>query len=253
MALTINLPHHWQQYHDFLLAIPSRMDKEGTWIYGGRRNLIKSFTTPDGTILVVKRYHKPKGINKFVYSWGLRKPKGERAYAYANILKAHGVETPEPVAYMEHREHSFLLDSYLITLQCPYPHRMYELGDAPKEVYEPMAKALASFSAHMHDEGILHLDFSPGNILWDKDESGKYHFSLVDINRMRFGKISMEAGCKSFARLWGPKAFIELLVREYADKRGFDKDKAIKITLKARRKFWKHYQRHREMEFKLEL
>lgn len=253
MALTINLPHRWQKWHDFLLAIPSRMDKDGTWIYGGRRNLIKSFTAPDGTVLVVKRYHKPGGINKYVYSWGLRKPKGVRAYTYAKILQEHNVETPEPVAYIEHRHCGMLLDSYLITLQCPYTHRMYELGDATPNIYEPMAKALAGFTAHMHNEGILHLDFSPGNILWDKDENGKYHFSLVDINRMRFGKIGMKEGCKSFARLWGPKAFIELLVIEYADKRGFDKDKAVKTTMKARRKFWRHYQRHREMEFKLEL
>lgn len=262
MAFNITIQSKYMEWRDFLLAIPSRMDDEGTWIYGGRRNLIKSFVAPDGTVLVVKRYHKPKGINMLVYSWGIRKPKGERAYRYAGILKEHGIETPEPVAYIENRRCSLLLDSYLITLQCPYPHRLYEMGDATPEVYEPMAKALADFTAHMHDEGILHLDFSPGNILWEKVEdtttddrrpTAIYHFSLVDINRMRFGNISLKEGCKSFARLWGPKNFIVSLASEYADKRGFDEGLAVEITLKARRKFWKHYQRHREMEFKIEL
>lgn len=253
MPFNITISDNYRQWRDFLLAIPHRMDSEGTWIYGGRRNLIKSFLAPDGTVFVVKRYHKPKGINLLVYSLGIRKPKGKRAYSYAGILKCHGVETPEPVAYIENRHCGLLLDSYLITLQCPYKHRLYEMGDAPVEVYEPMAKALAHFAAHMHDEGILHLDFSPGNVLWEKDVNGTYYFSVVDINRMRFGHVSMREGCKSFVRLWGPKNFIVMLVSEYARLRKFNVDDALRITLEARRKFWKHYQRHREMEFKLEL
>lgn len=118
------------------------MDREGTWIYGHKRNLIKSFAAPDGTALVVKRYHKPRWVNLLVYSWDIRKPKGVRAYRYASILNSHGVETPEPVAYMEHRRCGFLLDSYLVTLQCPYPNRLYDMGNAGPDAYVPMAKAL---------------------------------------------------------------------------------------------------------------
>lgn len=253
MPYTIKVSPKWQQWRDFLLAIPPHMDSEGTWIYGGKRNLIKLFSASDGTVIVVKRYHKPKGINLLVYSLGIRKPKGVRAYRYASILNAHGVETPEPVAYIENRKCGLLLDSYLITLQCPYKHRLYEMGDAKPDVYGPMAKSLANFTAHMHDEGILHLDFSPGNILWEKDSAGNYHFALVDINRMKFGHVPMKEGCKSFARLWGPKAFIVMLVSEYARLRNFNIENALKITLGARRRFWKRYQQHREMGFKLEL
>jgi len=56
----------------------------------------------------------------------------------------------------------------------------------------------------------MHRDYSPGNILFDKID-GEYHFMLVDINRMSFGKISIDMGCANFARLWGQKAFFELL------------------------------------------
>lgn len=253
MAFSITISDKYSQWRDFLLEIPQRMDSEGTWIYGRKRNLIKSFVTNDGTTLVVKRYHKPRGINLIVYSSGMRKPKGERAYLYAEVLNEHGVDTPEAVAYIEHRSCGLLLDSYLITMQCPYRHRLYEMGDATPDAYELMAEALAAFTAHMHNEGILHLDFSPGNILWDKDSAGNYHFSLVDINRMRFGKISMEAGCKNFARLWGPKAFIISLSKHYARLRGFNEDEAVKITLDARRKFWTRHLRHNTVGFKLEI
>ena len=127
-----------------------------------------------------------------------------------------------------------------------------------------MAEALACFAAHMHKQEVLHRDFSPGNILWEKaplnpPKRGKefhphsLYFSLVDINRMRFGPVSMEEGCRSFARLWGPKRFIQLLVEEYARQRGFDPQVCVDITMQARVRFWTRYQKKREMEFQLEL
>jgi hypothetical protein len=252
MKRTIVVNPKYEALRSFLEALPGRFELEGIYIYGGRRNLIKSFVAPQGPELNVKRYQKPYGPNLLVYSWGLRKPKGQRAYSYAGILLDKGISTPEPVAYIEEREHGLLQDSYFVSVQCPYPHRLYEMGNAPAEAYEPMAEALAQYTAQMHDKEVLHLDFSPGNILWEKDDSG-YYFTIVDINRMYFGKVSLQQGCTSFARLWGPKRFIQLLARQYAEDRGLDPDEAERITLAARRKFWKHYMKKRELEFPLEL
>lgn len=243
------LSTRYQQYRDFLLALPARMDREGEYVYGGKRNLIKRFTAPDGEQLIVKRFHRPRFLNILVYSWGLRKPKGERACRYATILRQHHIDTPEPVAYLEDRHGGLLRESWLITLQCPYRHLLYEMGTAAPEVYEPVAHALAAFTAHMHDEGILHKDFSPGNILWDNDSHGQVVFSIVDINRMYFGAVDIHRGCGNFARLWGPQPFIELLVRDYARLRHFDEDEAVAIALAARRKFWTRYLRHHEKPY----
>ena len=63
----------------------------------------------------------------------------------------------------------------------------------------------------------------------------------------------MADGVRSFARLWGPKRFIQLLVEEYARQRGFDPAACLDIAMKARAAFWRCYQKKREMEFKLEL
>ena len=104
----------------------------------------------------------------------------------------------------------------------------------------------------MHDKGVLHRDLSPGNVLWRRDEQG-FHFSVVDINRMHFGPVSMEQGCRNFARLWGPKRFVLLVVDAYARLRGFDIEVCEHIAMQERARFWKHYQKKREMEFKLEL
>ncbi len=240
-------------FRDFILALPAKMDTEGEYVYGGKRNLIKRFVAPNGESLIVKRFHSPQFVNKFIYSWGIRQPKGLRAFTYATMLREHGVETPEPLAYIEDRDWGMLRESWLITPEIPYKHQLYEMGDAEPEAYEPMATALAAFTAHMHEEGVLHKDYSPGNILWDKDDKGKICFSIVDINRMYFGHVDIRRGCANFARLWGPKRFIELLVAEYARLRGFNEQEAIGIAMDCRRKFWARYSKHHEMEFKLEL
>lgn len=243
----------YSHLRNFLLSLPERMDSEGTYIYGGRRNLIKSFTAPDGTELNVKRYHVPHGPNRLIYSLGLRTPKGLRAFRYPTLLAARGIETPEAVAYIEQRHGGMLGLSFFISIQCPYQHRLYEMNEASPELYEPLAKALAHFTAHMHEEGILHRDYSPGNILWDRDADGTFHFSIVDINRMHFGPVSKRQGCSSFRRLWGPKAFFIIMAHEYAMQRGFNPNECEQLVLAYRRKFWKRYMKHHNVEFEVEL
>ena len=99
---------------------------------------------------------------------------------------------------------------------------------------------------------LTYLDYSPGNILWDKDDKG-YHFAVVDINRMRFGKVNIKDGCAALRRLWGPKRFIELIARRYADARGYDENEAVRLTMQARAAFWTRYQRRHPVDFDLEL
>lgn len=248
---TLRINPKYEPLRTFIASLPARFEQEGDYVYGGKRNLIKRFEAPDGTKLNVKRYHQPAFINRWVYSCGLRKPKGQRAFEYPTLLLAKGIDTPEAVAYIEERHGGLLGMSYFVSIQCAYPNQLYELGDATPEVYEPMARALAHFTAQMHAQEVLHRDYSPGNILWEK-AGNDYHFSIVDINRMYFGPVTMEQGCRNFSRLWGPKRFIQLLVRHYAQERGFDPEEAERITLKARRKFWTRYLRKREVGFKVE-
>ena len=239
---------------DFLENIPKIFASEGEVLQDGR-NLIKVFSAPDGTLLNIKRYHKPKGINKFVYSLGIRKPKGKRAYLYSDILLSHSIDTPRSVAYIEERSFGLLGYSYYVSLQCSYKHKCYEWGDATADVYTSFAKALAAFTAKMHEAGLLHRDYSPGNILWEHTQSQGYKFMLVDTNQMHFGHISQKKGCRNFARLWGQKGFFVVIAREYAKIRGFNPDECENIVMEARRKFWKRYMKKKKdkIKFTLEL
>lgn len=235
----------------YIAQIPQLMEHEGDTLHAGR-NLIKVLRAPDGTLLNVKRYHRPSFFNALVYSTALRKPKGQRAFEYPARLLAAGVDTPEAVAYIEERRWGVLRHSWLVSIQCPYRHRLYELAEAPAGTYEPLADALAAMTARMHEAGMLHRDYSPGNILWDVAD-GNTVFSVVDINRMRFGKVTLHDGCANFARLWGPKKFFERLARVYAQCRNLPEEECVKTTMECRRRFWTRYARHHRISFKLEL
>lgn len=87
----------------------------------------------------------------------------------------------------------------------------------------------------------MHLDYSPGNILFRVTEEGKHLFSLVDINRMRFGQpVTMREGVANMRRLWGPKRFFTLMVEEYARARGEEPAKWVDYALEVRANFWKN-------------
>lgn len=247
--ITIN--PKYERLRPFIEALPRRIESEGTVIHDGR-NLIKMFTTPDGLRLNVKRYHRPSPLNALVYSLGLRTPKGIRAYEYPARLASAGFDTPEAVAYIEERHGGIIGFSFFVSVQCGYPHRLYDvIGDTPDH-YLPLAKALARLTASLHDSGIMHRDYSPGNILWDM-RGGEYVFSLVDINRMAFRHIGMEEGCRNFARLWGPKDFIRTMAREYAACRGLDPDDCEDITMTFRFRFWNRYLRKHSVPFSVEM
>lgn len=248
----IKINPKYEQLRKFIESIPDIFEQEGKEIYN-KRNLIKVLTTPDGTLVNVKRFHVPHGPNRIIYSWNIRKPKGQRAFEYPAILKNKGIGTPEPLALIEERNSLYLLGySYLVTIQCDYGHTLYEVGNARPGEYERLAKALAHFAADIHLHQILHKDFTPGNILWKQDEEG-FHFMLVDINRMNFGPVSAKDGLYNLRRFWGPKDFTRILVSEYALLRNIDVKKAVNYVMKVRALFWTKYGKKHDIPFQLEL
>lgn len=253
METKVRINPRYSQFADYISRLPQIFTTEGDTVHEGR-NMIKLFSPDGGTTLFnVKRYHIPALPNRLIYSLALRKPKGVRAFTYPQMLIDRGFETPEAVAYIEERTCGLLGYSYFVSIQCPYERRFYEIGNAPDGTYERLAEQFASFTAALHDSGVLHLDYSPGNILFTELPDGTYRFSLVDINRMRFGKVTMKQGLDNLKRLWGPKRFFTMLVERYAECRGFAMDEALDYALKRRAAFWNRYMRKHEIEFRMEL
>ena len=186
----------FQSLTEFIQQLPSIFDQAGTTIYKAR-NEIKVFEV-DGIRLNVKRYKVPYLFNRFAYTF-LRQPKAVRAFEYANLLLEKGINTPTPVAYLLFNRGGMLAESYFVSLQAE-GETLYEIGKAPLKGNENFYLALGQYTARLHQHQIFHRDYSPGNILYRKIGEA-YDFSLVDINRMEFGAVSLKKGCANFARL----------------------------------------------------
>lgn len=247
MKIIINPAYEYLR--SFIEHVPQTFENEGRVIYTGR-NLIKVMIV-NGVEINVKRYGVPALCNRVIYSW-FRTPKGKRAFVYPKKIIEKGFETPEPIAYIEERKGGLIGHAYFISIQSPYQRNFYEFGNANVEDCRDVAITFARYTARLHEAGILHRDYSPGNILFDKVD-GEYHFSLVDINRMTFGTVSVEAGCANFARLWGQIPFFELLAKEYAAARGADEDYCKRLILAYRKSFWKRFGRKHLVKYRLEL
>ncbi|MDR1103195.1 MAG: lipopolysaccharide kinase InaA family protein, partial [Tannerella sp.] len=205
-----------QVFDSFVRSLPDTFDRDGRTIYR-QRNEIKVFET-GGMAVNVKRFRKPHLLNRVAYTF-FRPSKAERSYRYAFRLRELGIDTPEPIAYILMKKNGLLHVSYYVCRQVPHEHTMYEFGRGGIAGRESVLQAFAGYTARLHEAGVYHRDYSPGNILF-RQEKEEVRFCLVDINRMRFGPVSVRQGCAAFARLWGPEPMFRLLAERYAEERG---------------------------------
>jgi len=234
--MKIQLHPSYENLRDWIVQLPNTFYEQGQVIYDAR-NQIRVIQGPDGSLYNVKRYCCPKWYNRLAYSF-IRQPKAIRAYTNAIRLAQRGIPTPNVVAYILCGK-GLIRESYLITEQSPLTHMLYELGDGVIQGREALITALGAFAGTMHEKGVLHLDFSPGNVLFDQID-GWWQFTLVDINRMRFGCIGAASGCRNFARLWGGRAMYRLLADGYAAARGLDPEWCYTRMWQAHHRFWKN-------------
>ena len=237
--MTIEINPTYEHLREWITRLPETFTRQGEVIYDAR-NQIRLITAPDGSNVCVKRFHAPRCLNKWIYSY-FRQPKAVRAYQNALRLRECGIRTPEGIAYILLSKRGLLQESYLVSCRSTLTRNMYEFRHHPLEGYENIVRAFAQYTAKMHDKGILHKDYSPGNILFDINQDGQVLFDVVDINRMRFDKpVSAKEGCRNFCRLWGKEDFFTLLAREYARARGLDEQQCVHWTIKYWRRFWRN-------------
>ncbi len=221
----------FKELESFVCRLPERFHKEGTCIYKGRNEL--RIFEEKGYQLVVKSYKRPNLFNRIAYGF-LRSSKAERAYRYGLLLVEKGFGTPTPVGFVTCRQGLFFENSYSISLQSACPYTFRDFGKRDFERWKEILEAIAILTARLHDSGILHKDYSAGNILFD-DSQEIIPVEIVDLNRMRFGHVSREEGCRNFERIRLTDCMFDVLGYAYAKERGFDPDTCIK-EIKAARK-----------------
>lgn len=179
----------------------------------------------EGIKTVVKSFKVPHLFNRIVYT-RFRKSKAYKSYHNALRLQELGIATPTPIALIEFFESGLLKESYFVAEHFDYDFTIRTPLLEPMEERDAIFAAFAAYTYDLHRKGVWHLDYSPGNILVKRTENG-YLFSIVDINRMEFKKITPLEGCENFNKLWASDEELEIMGREYARLSGLDDDIAI--------------------------
>jgi serine/threonine protein kinase len=197
---------------EFVDKIQERFNGEGELIFHGR-NTLKRFELKNDDI-IVKKFAKPNFINSIVYA-AFRKSKAERSYINSREIIERGFRSPTPIAYIEEYKYGKLSDSYYICEYLKKSNSMRPYLDGI-EKNDALLMAFSRYTAELHCEGILHKDYSPGNILWEYDEnSNAYAFYLVDTNRMKFVEYNDKKYLKNLSRLSFSSQVSTFIAKEY--------------------------------------
>lgn len=167
-------------------SLPESFDNIGRPVFFKRnavRVLDEDFGFENLRGIAVKRFKDPGWIRGLYYTY-IGKTKACRAYGNALELLRRGVDTPEPVAYVEGRKGGLKRIGYLVT-------EKMELPPVKEDIYyedrydEKVGRAYGAFVAELHAKGILHRDLNCDNVLIDRTRTPP-RFALIDVNRMDF-------------------------------------------------------------------
>lgn len=200
---------------------------EGEVIFS-RRNTLR--LTGD---VVVKQFAVPNLLRGLWYGL-FGRSKARRSYEYAQRM--NGL-TPAPVAYREARMSGVLRESWYACRKSECQHTFNELIGKPDYPNRTdILKAIGRFTATLHRRGILHGDYSGGNILFTADGS---RVEVIDLNRIRFcSRLSREQRLLNFERLNIDRDALRTMVEAYAAAMGDDPAKDAEFVIAHR--WYKH-------------
>ncbi len=229
---------------DFIKSLPTTFHQSGEIIYKGR-NEIRKFDVENYTF-AVKAYKLPILFNRFIYTF-FRTTKACRAYEHALHLLHEGISTPVPVAYLETKRGGLFSYGYFVSVLESHEYTLHTLWQIDEEEQKKVLKEFAQFSLKLHEKRILHLDYSPGNVLITQQDQG-YNFSLIDLNRMKFCTLGRKGSLHNFERmLWDEPKFV-YFISQYAQLRGWSVDETVSEALKYRVEFEERIKRRKAMK-----
>ena len=217
-------PKYEKKYKNFVLNIQDYFNNAEKTIHKARNEIkIISFNEKQ---FVVKSFKKPSFIKSIYYTKNHSKAK--RSYEYSIKLNDF---TPEAIAYIEFYENNKLSNSFYISEYFEYDYTIKEpLRQIGFENKTKVLNEFAIFSSKLHDNGILHLDYSAGNILI-KEKEDKYIFKIVDVNRMIFKTLSLNEKLKNFDMLWANNENMTIIATQYAKSNNLDIEMVVKKAL----------------------
>ncbi|MBO9495001.1 hypothetical protein J7438_13025 [Thalassotalea sp. G20_0] len=149
------------------LASPDRFINAGHVLKRGSTNTVSIVTLDDGKKVFVKRYKSTKGwLHQFFR--GFRKSRARNAwYAAHYLLRLLGIDTPKPLALLEHRFGPFVTCSYLVTEYVEAEdalHYFNSLTEITPEA-EKRAQALIEILSTLKEGLVFHGDMKATNFM----------------------------------------------------------------------------------------
>ena len=195
----------YRSFLPFLKRLPEAFaQQEGELLYKGRNEL--RLLRYQEVELVVKAF--------------------QRSFEYAERLQQLGIGTPQPIGYYTERKNLLFHRSYYVSRRSVCPYTFADLIQQPFAEEEAILQAIARTTAQLHEQGLLHKDYSRGNILFALTEQG-VKVEIIDLNRIRFKQIGWMEGCRNFERLPLTDRMLHTLTIAYAQARGFDEKQCL--------------------------
>jgi tRNA A-37 threonylcarbamoyl transferase component Bud32 len=219
---------------DFLLDIKRYFNENSSTIHKARNELkVIRYNDID---TVVKSFKVPNIINQIVYAY-FRNSKAKKSYLNAVKLQSLGINTPNPIGYIEFYENLLFKESFFIAQKYEYDFTIREpLRNADFKNRESLIKQFVAFTFNLHKNNVYHKDYSAGNILVKQISDDIYEFAIVDINRMEFKHIDIALGLDNFAKLWLDDTNLELIATTYAELAHIPSAEAISLLKQSDKK-----------------
>lgn len=219
----------YEAFADEIARLPMLMaEGQGEVVYEGRNRVTRFMV--NGKSLMAKQFRRVNVVQQVVYTF-FRKTKAERAFIYADEFLKRGIDTPQPVAYMECKEMGLFTIGYFVSEESA-GDGCHQLLREVKNYDTRLADAVARQVLLMHSKGVLHGDLNLSNFLCQQTAEG-YHFTMIDINRSHFtdGWPTDEQCLKNLMRLTHRRDLYEYLMRSYAHQRGWNEEDTVRQAL----------------------
>lgn len=186
-------------FKNLILNIKDYFSKEENITLFNKRNIIKTIKF-NNKKYAVKSFKIPHILNKIVYRF-FRDSKAKRSYYNSIKLLELQINTPKPIGYIEFNSLVLFKDSFYISEFLDYDFEIRELFNNLEFIdREVILKKFIEFTYNLHQKGVYHIDYSPGNILVKKYNL-EYKFYLIDVNRMKFLDFDIDLRTKSISKL----------------------------------------------------
>lgn len=249
--MKIILNPKYKEQEKAIIQLVTSFFEEGNLIVKGSRNTIKSNFLGSEKVNI-KFFKKPGLFKSIIYSF-FRSTKAKRSFDYANYLTNNNILTPEPIAYTEDRNTFGLLgDSFYISQQIDYDFTIRELIHNPLfPNRNSILEQFAEFTFKMHEANVNFLDHSPGNTLIVDKGNNQFEFYLIDLNRMKFEKLSIEKRMDNFKKMWLSRTMIKIVAKKYAELIGQPEEKIHAILLEKTLQFKRRITKKKYLKRKL--